>query len=1187
MDGGVVKVEFHVARAARDKYAFDDMLFSSTGNVVLANFPAAHLFAQKMNEKRDLTHHPEQSVLASEINSLGLLDEMLHQVIALYRRQVNPRVFYQAMEWLENRIGANKTRATLERFVEFFPPVAVYRGEMDGVTYLAGETEGVPNRIIVLEELLVLRLANLNSAFAPFRELFDDTILGKESAYMELVASFEMFFGTQPTFGPSQINLFALLRQPALERPDSLQEQLRFMASTWGFLLGDFVLGLLRGADFLTEETKPVFSGPPPTEVVEYTPWGEDEIEQFSPDLHWMPNLVLIAKSSLVWLDQLSRKYQRRIHRLDEIPDAELDALAQWGFTGLWLIGIWQRSGASKKVKRMCGNPEAESSAYSLFDYQIAEEIGGHAALQNLKERCSVRGIRLGCDMVPNHTGIDSLWIRQHPDWFISLPFSPFPNYGFNGPNLSDDQRYCIQIEDKYFDRTDAAVVFRREDTWTGDVRFIYHGNDGTSTPWNDTAQLDYLKPEVREAVIQKIIDVVRMFPIVRFDAAMTLAKKHFHRLWYPEAGGGGDIPSRSQYGMNRAELDKHMPNEFWREVVDRVAAEVPDSLLLAEAFWLMEGYFVRTLGMHRVYNSAFMNMLKNEENAKYRQTVINTLQFDPEVLKRHVNFLNNPDEDTAAEQFGDGDKYFGVCLMMVTMPGLPMFGHGQIEGFREKYGMEYRRAYWEEEVNTGLVERHAREIFPFLKKRYLFAQVEGFLFYDFVGGDGQIDENVFAYSNRLESEFVLVVYHNKFSETRGWVRASVPFAQRKEGQSALTLVQKSLRQGLSLTYDATCFLITRDKISGLEYIRNCKQLCNEGFYFELKAYGRQVLSDMYQVQDNAEGHYRRLCDYLAGRGVPSIAEEMGEIRLKPLLDKVDILLCPEAFQSFCASRVTARQKGVKRVFLRHFRKNYEQLLKQVNGGATRSPTRLKKILREAMSVLESVMRLHALAERFPFSGAAYRDLVREVQALSTGDAAFWIPIYSWLIISPLARLSATEVRDQAGAHLLNEWLLGRRVDGLAAFCSLSGEEAAGMRQAVRLLLSSSEWLEQPWTQRLQPHLALVRLLQSGHVRTFLKINRFDGVLWFNRERFQIFTELLFVVMAAKITMRKHDETNVAKALVDLHAVILKWRKAAAASEYRLEKLLGGLVPKSSQGAPRKRSKPAGKRASRKTKVHR
>ena len=53
---------------------------------------------------------------------------------------------------------------------------------------------------------------------------------------------------------------------------------------------------------------------------------------------------------------------------------------------------------------------------------------------------------------------------------------------------------------------------------------------------------------------------------------------------------------------------DEAVPKEFWREVVDRVAREVPDTLLLAEAFWMLEGYFVRTLGMHRVYNSAFMN---------------------------------------------------------------------------------------------------------------------------------------------------------------------------------------------------------------------------------------------------------------------------------------------------------------------------------------------------------------------------------------------------------------------------------------------------------------------------------------------------------------------------------------------------------------------------------------------------
>ena len=44
------------------------------------------------------------------------------------------------------------------------------------------------------------------------------------------------------------------------------------------------------------------------------------------------------------------------------------------------------------------------------------------------------------------------------------------------------------------------AVVFKRIDTGSGEERYIYPGNDGTSFPWNDTAQLDYVKAEVREA---------------------------------------------------------------------------------------------------------------------------------------------------------------------------------------------------------------------------------------------------------------------------------------------------------------------------------------------------------------------------------------------------------------------------------------------------------------------------------------------------------------------------------------------------------------------------------------------------------------------------------------------------------------------------------------------------------------
>jgi glycosidase len=341
-----------------------------------------------------------------------------------------------------------------------------------------------------------------------------------------------------------------------------------------------------------------------------------------------MPKVVMIAKNAFVWLHQLSAKYKRDISRLDQIPDEELDQLARWKFTSLWLIGIWERSPASKKIKQAMGNPEAAASAYSLFDYVIAGDIGGEDSFQNLKDRAWQRGIRMGSDMVPNHTGIYSKWVIEKPDYFISSDIPPYPSYTFHSANLSDDPRVEVRIEDKYYNHSDAAVVFQRKDSFTGSIKYIYHGNDGTHMPWNDTAQLNLLNSEVREALIQTIMHVARKTPIIRFDAAMTLAKKHYQRLWFPIPGSGSGIPSRADYSMTRSQFDEAMPEEFWREVVDRMNSEMPETLLLAEAFWLMESYFVRTLGMHRVYNSAFMHMMMKEENEKYRLLIKNTFKL-------------------------------------------------------------------------------------------------------------------------------------------------------------------------------------------------------------------------------------------------------------------------------------------------------------------------------------------------------------------------------------------------------------------------------------------------------------------------------------------------------------------------------------------------------------------------------
>ncbi|MCX6348916.1 MAG: alpha-amylase family glycosyl hydrolase, partial [Candidatus Aureabacteria bacterium] len=886
-------VEFHVSRDARKRYGLDRVLYGLHGNVLIADLEGAQLLSERINAVRGASSHPERAVRAGQINSLGLIDEVFHYMAARYRELVNPAALEQALSRLENTVGKEPLRQTLHAFVDAFPGSAVWRDGRTPEEYLSGMTEGTPNRQILCEELLMLFLANANRAFDPLSDLFDESALKKKTIYLEICRETASFFESQPAFGPEELPLVDLLLAPIRASPRSLPGQIAYIVEKWReYLSPELLRRLLIGLDILKEEERMRGMGPGPVVVPDFARFlgyldGEaarrfPEYQKYSTDLDWMPRIVLLAKNTYVWLDQLTKRHGRPIRRLDQIPDEELDRLRDWGFSGLWLIGLWERSSASRKIKQGYGNPEAGDSAYSLYDYTIAAELGGEAALRELKERALKRGIKLSSDMVPNHTGIYSRWVIERPDWFIQVRTPPFPGYHFTGGNLSDDPRLRIAIEDGYWSKRDAAVVFERRDQRTGDVRYIYHGNDGTNMPWNDTAQLDFLQAPVREAVIQNILAVARRFPVIRFDAAMVLTRQHFQRLWYPPPGAGGAIPSRAGRGVSAEEFDKLMPKEFWREVVDRVAKEVPETLLLAEAFWLLEGYFVRTLGMHRVYNSAFMNMLKMELNSEYRQLVKNIIEFDPQILKRFVNFMSNPDEATAVAQFGTGDKYFGVCTMMVTMPGLPLFGHGQVEGLTEKYGMEYRRAYWDEPVDRFLVGRHESEIFPLMKRRPLFSDVANFQLYDFYLENGRVNEDVFAYSNRYQNDRALVLYHNRYSVTAGWIRLSAARTVG-DGQGGKRLERVDLAAGLGLRAGPDDFCVFRDLRSGLEYIRSSRGLRRKGLFFSLAAYQACVFTDFREIKDDGRGLLRQLERLLQGRGVRNINEAVRKIRFASL----------------------------------------------------------------------------------------------------------------------------------------------------------------------------------------------------------------------------------------------------------------------------------------------------------------
>jgi glycosidase len=1119
--------EFHVSRQARDRYGFDDTLFSLSGNVIFANLQASRAFADRMNRVRDTAHHPERTIHPGALNAMGLIDEALHAVMAQYRQRY-PNVMNEALAWLGARLGTDGVEKTLHAFVEHFPPVSVYRHHQTAAEWLEQSIGGASHRTIALEELLMLWLENQNPAFQPFKELFDDEPLARGTPYRQLTGAVRDFFAAQPALGAKNQSLIDMLRAPALASPDSLEGQIAFIREQWTPLLGELFRKLLIAIDILKEEEMAVWMRfHPPAQhfggaqtwgdssaaaVPHFTP-GEYEYERFSPDQDWMPRTVMMAKSVYVWLHQLSVSYKRDIRRLDQVPDEELELLARRGFNGLWLIGLWERSRASQKIKQMCGNPEAAASAYSLLDYNIAEDLGGNGAYQNLRERAATRGIRLASDMVPNHMGIDSRWVIEHPDWFISLPYSPFPAYSFNGPDVSQDGRVEIKIEDHYFDRTDAAVVFRRVDRWTGDTRYVYHGNDGTSFPWNDTAQLNYLKPEVREAVIQTILHVARMFPIIRFDAAMTLTKRHYQRLWFPEPGTGGAVPSRAEHGLTKAEFDAAMPNEFWREVVDRVAAEAPNTLLLAEAFWLMEGYFVRTLGMHRVYNSAFMNMLRDEENANYRNVIKNTLAFDAEVLKRYVNFMNNPDERTAVDQFGKGDKYFGVCTLMATLPGLPMFGHGQIEGFTERYGMEYRRAYYDEQPDNWLVARHERQISPLLHRRHVFAEVRDFLLYDFYSDHGHVNEDVFAYSNRSGDERALVVFNNRYASTRGWIRNSCAYAEKTTAGNK-HLRQRTLGESFAVSRDGAMFAACRDAVSGMEYLYRSRDLAERGLNLELHAYQCQVFLEWRDLREDEAHPWGLLCDELDGRGVSSLEDALFALRLRPVHAGLRAVTGEDVAQQLasmsCLGDGPVRSSGITAT-LDLLERRVADLLESAQmyfGSAAAQLTGLqppadwhphRRVSQKAMlERIRAALSLSALNRKAGVKWAAELKAVLPVGKPGADSEGVWSAVLGWCAVEALGCLLDPRHRDLAAARIFDALRLREPLAEAIATAdaeSFAGEEKWRAVARLRASFAHSSRSSAPYSWLHDPDVAWVMGVHQYEEASYIVKEQFERLL--------------------------------------------------------------------------------------------
>ncbi len=358
------------------------------------------------------------------------------------------------------------------------------------------------------------------------------------------------------------------------------------------------------------------------------------------------PSLYQI--NTRVWLTERSCRLGRSA-TLDDIPDDELDCVAQMGFDWIWFLSVWQTGPAAQAISR--ANPEwrrafAETlpdlkdediggSGFAIQSYTVHRGLGDDAALARLRVRMQQRGLKLMLDFVPNHMAPDHPWIDEHPDYFV------------HGSEL---------------DLARAPRNYRRVTTKNGPLVAAY-GRDLYFEGWPDTLQLNYGNPELQQAMIGELERIAEQCDGVRCDMAMLILPEVFERTW----------------GI-RADL-------FWPKATGSVRRKHPNFQFVAEVYWDLE-WTMQQQGFDYAYDKRLYDRLRDRHARPVREHFRAALDYQ-EKLGR---FLENHDEPRAAVTFPP-DIHEAAAVITFLSPGLRFFHQGQFEGRKKRISPHLVRA--------------------------------------------------------------------------------------------------------------------------------------------------------------------------------------------------------------------------------------------------------------------------------------------------------------------------------------------------------------------------------------------------------------------------------------------------------------------------------------------------------------
>jgi hypothetical protein len=217
----------------------------------------------------------------------------------------------------------------------------------------------------------------------------------------------------------------------------------------------------------------------------------------------------------------------------------------------------------------------------------------------------------------------------------------------------------------------------------------------------------------------------------------------------------------------------------------------------------------------------------------------------------------------------------------------------------------------------------------------------------------------------------------------------------------------------------------------------------------------------------------------------------------------------------------------------------------------------------EIRAKLDVMLRYDALPVRsVPENAPDYLGVVDSIRESLGDDERTWGVMLAWLFTHPLGEL-VTEM-DFAGQSRswVDEWLLRKIIVG--AFKDLGADEDTALREVllVNALISRHRSLVDYSGKPKAAYRVVEAWLKDDDARGFLQVNRYQDVLWYNKEAFDRLLGLMLLAAIADAAAPPggqkpdRDTVDLAEAISDYYDIARALKQAQAESGYRVDNLL-------------------------------